>query len=150
MNSIISSTFIKVVPLLALLWLALYLIWEPALWLLLLLLPMLIVGVYDLFQVKHSIRRNFPLFGRGRWIMEDIRPFIRQYFIESDTDGAPINRMFRSIIYQRAKGELETVPFGTRVDTYRTGYEWIGHSLSAVDCCGLESDLRVTDRKSVV
>jgi glutamate synthase domain-containing protein 2 len=105
---------------------------------------MLIVGVYDLFQVKHSIRRNFPLFGRGRWIMEDIRPFIRQYFIESDTDGAPINRMFRSIIYQRAKGELETVPFGTRVDTYRTGYEWIGHSLSAVDCCGLESDLRVT------
>lgn len=122
--------------------LALY--WHPALWLLLIILPLIGVGIYDLFQSGHAVRRNYPLFGRGRWFMEWLRPFIRQYLIESDTDGAPINRMFRSIVYQRAKGELETVPFGTRVDTYRDGYEWIGHSLSAIDPKSVECDLRVT------
>ncbi|WP_198942552.1 FMN-binding glutamate synthase family protein [Methyloprofundus sedimenti] len=96
-----------------------------------------------MFQSRHSLRRNFPLFSRSRWIMEAIRPYIRQYFIESDIDGSPINRMFRSIVYQRAKNARETVPFGTRVDTYRTGYEWIGHSLSAIDVETLDPDLRV-------
>ncbi len=120
------------------------LFWQPLNWLLLIVVPLILVGVYDMLQNQHSIRKNFPLFGRGRWLMEDIRPFIRQYFVESDTDGTPINRMFRSIVYQRAKNAMETVPFGTRVDTYRTGYEWIGHSLSAVSVDDIESDLRVT------
>ncbi len=106
---------------------AFYFLWPPGLWLLVIVVPFALLGIYEMLQKEHSIRRNFPLFGRGRWIMEEIRPFIRQYFVESDTDGAPLNRMFRSIVYQRAKGALETVPFGTRVDTYRTGYEWIGH-----------------------
>jgi hypothetical protein len=78
----------------------------------------------------------------GRWLMEFLRPFVRQYFVESDTDGSPINRMFRSIVYQRSKGELETVPFGTRVDVYRDGYEWIGHSVAAIRASEL-LDLRV-------
>ena len=94
-------------------------------------------------QTRHAVRRNFPLIGRGRWLMESLGPFVRQYLIESDTDGAPINRMFRSIVYQRAKGELETVPFGTRVDTYRDGYEWIGHSLSAICLEKPHNDLRI-------
>ncbi|MCA1790774.1 MAG: FMN-binding glutamate synthase family protein, partial [Thioalkalivibrio sp.] len=97
---------------------------------------------HDMFQTRHSIRRNFPLFGRARWLMEALRPFMRQYFVESDTDGAPINRMFRSIVYQRAKGELESVPFGTRVNVYRDGYEWIGHSVSAIRASDV-LDLRV-------
>ncbi len=86
---------------------------------------------------------KLPSIGRGRWIMEEIRPFIRQYFVESDTDGAPISRMFRSVVYQRAKGALETVPFGTQIDTYRTGYEWLGHSLSAIDVSDVDRDLRI-------
>jgi glutamate synthase domain-containing protein 2 len=118
--------------------------WPPAIWLLALFIPLIGVGLYDLFQSKHSLRRNFPLFGRGRWFMEWLRPYIRQYLIESDTDGAPINRMFRSIVYQRAKGALETVPFGTQVDTYHDGYEWIGHSLSAIDAEEVDQDMRVT------
>ncbi len=117
--------------------------WPPILWLALILLPFAAVGMFDMLQTKHSIRRNFPLFGRGRWLMELIRPYIRQYFVESDTDGAPINRMFRSIVYQRAKGASETVPFSTRVDTYRDGYEWIGHSLSAISQSDVDIDLRV-------
>ncbi|MDZ7839812.1 MAG: FMN-binding glutamate synthase family protein [Gammaproteobacteria bacterium] len=114
--------------------------WPPILWALLVFIPLVGVGLYDMFQHEHSLRRNFPLFGRGRWVMEWLRPFIRQYLLESDTDGTPINRMFRSVAYQRAKNELDTVPFGTRVDTYRTGYEWIGHSLSAIPVSDIDED----------
>ncbi|HFE32094.1 MAG TPA: FMN-binding glutamate synthase family protein [Gammaproteobacteria bacterium] len=120
-----------------------YPFWSPVLWLALALSPLAALGIYDMLQPQHSIRRNFPLFGRGRWLMEALRPYIRQYFVESDTDGRPINRMFRSIVYQRAKGATETVPFGTRVDTYRDGYEWIGHSLSALALSEVDSELRV-------
>jgi glutamate synthase domain-containing protein 2 len=137
------SAFIKVLSATLIAIAAIYYFWPPILWLLVVIFPFVLLGMYDMLQQQHSIRRNFPLFGRGRWVMEEIRPFIRQYFVESDTDGAPINRMFRSIVYQRAKGALETVPFGTRVDTYRTGYEWIGHSLSPVDEADVEKDLRV-------
>jgi len=114
--------------------------WWPSA--LVLILPLVALGVHDRVQTRHSIRRNFPLIGRARWLLEGLRPFVRQYLIESDTDGAPINRMFRSIAYQRAKGELETVPFGTRVNVYRDGYEWIGHSLSAIRAADV-LDLRV-------
>jgi glutamate synthase domain-containing protein 2 len=83
------------------------------------------------------------LYGRGRWYAEKLRPFIRQYFIESDTDGAPISRIFRNVVYQRSKKEIESVPFGTRLDTYRSGYEWFGHSLAAMDTTEINPDLRV-------
>jgi glutamate synthase domain-containing protein 2 len=118
------------------------LVWPPVWWLMIFYVPLLMIGLYDWFQSEHAIRRNFPLFGRGRWIMESLRPYVRQYFVESDTDGVPINRMFRNVVYQRAKGEKDTVPFGTRVDTYRTGYEWIGHSLAATDVAEVD-ELRV-------
>ncbi|MEQ8514801.1 MAG: FMN-binding glutamate synthase family protein, partial [Chromatocurvus sp.] len=91
------------------------------------------LGIHDMQQREHSLRRNFPLIARARWTLEHLRPFIRQYLLESDTDGAPVNRMFRSIVYQRAKGDLASVPFGTRVDTGRNGYEWIGHSIGALN-----------------
>jgi len=117
--------------------------WPGAWWLLAPLLPLVAVGLLDMVQKRHSIRRNFPLIGRGRWMMESLRPYIRQYLIESDTDGAPISRMYRSIVYQRAKTAMDSVPFGTRVDTYRDGYEWIGHSMGAIDADDV-GDLRVT------
>ena len=112
---------------------AIHYLWIPVPWLLMTILLVVLIGLYDHLQTRHTILRNFPLAGRGRWLMEGLRPYIRQYFIESDTDGTPISRMFRNIVYQRAKGELESVPFGTRVDTYRVGYEWLGHSLAAID-----------------
>jgi glutamate synthase domain-containing protein 2 len=119
------------------------LLYQPDMaWLLVPVLPLILLGLYDRFQTHHSIWRNFPLFGRGRWLMEILRPYVRQYFIESDTNGAPINRMFRNVVYQRAKRELETVPYGTRVDTYKSGYEWMGHSLSAIDVTEVD-DLHV-------
>ncbi|MFB6258624.1 MAG: FMN-binding glutamate synthase family protein [Flavobacteriales bacterium] len=91
--------------------------------------PLYIIGYLDLFQKEHTIRRNFPLIGNLRYLFEDIRPEIYQYFIESDTDGRPFNRKQRSIVYQRAKKELQTVPFGSQYDDERIGHEWIDHSI---------------------
>ncbi|PIB34605.1 glutamate synthase [Reichenbachiella sp. 5M10] len=110
-----------------------YLYWPPILWSLIVILPLILQGIYDLFQHKHTLRRNFPVLGVGRYLMEDLRPKIYQYFIESETDGTPINRMFRSIVYQRAKGALSTNPFGTKINVYQTGYEWANHSIMALN-----------------
>lgn len=96
-------------------------------------LPFILLGIYDLFQSKHTIRRNFPLFGRVRYLMENIRPGIHQYFIESDIDGKPFNRIQRSLIYSRAKTETDTLPFGTQLNVYEQGYEWLNHSIKAID-----------------
>ncbi len=121
------------------------LLWRPFWYLFVLAVPGIAIGAYDLNQTKHSLRRNFPLVGRGRWVLEAIRPFLRQYLFESETDGTPINRMFRSVVYQRAKGARDTVPFGTKMDTYRDGYEWIAHSIAAID----PHDMDVSPRVSV-
>jgi glutamate synthase domain-containing protein 2 len=95
-------------------------------------LPLVALGFYDMFQRKHAIRRNFPVLGHGRYLLEAIRPEINQYFVESNSDGRPFSREDRSVVYQRAKGELDTLPFGTQRNVYESGYEWINHSLAPV------------------
>lgn len=88
------------------------------------------VGLYDLTQTRHSIRRNYPVIGRLRWAMEAIRPELQQYFIERDTDGTPYDRDTRSLVYERAKDTHSEQPFGTELDVYTEGYEWFDHSLA--------------------
>ena len=100
-------------------------------------------GFYDMFQTRHSLIRNFPLFGRARWIMESLRPKLYQYFVESDTDGRPINRIDRSTIYQRAKLETDTMPFGTQLNVYAEGYEWMTHSIVPIGHHDVVQDPRV-------
>lgn len=100
------------------------------LWSWLLLGPIIGMGVYDFIQVKHSIPRNFPVLGRMRYLLELIRPEIYQYFVENDTEGVPFDRDQRSLVYQRAKKERDTIPFGTKEDVYAAGYEWINHSMA--------------------
>ncbi|HUA57045.1 MAG TPA: glutamate synthase-related protein, partial [Candidatus Sulfotelmatobacter sp.] len=87
------------------------------------------IGTYDFFQPHHSLLRNYPISARIRFLLEEIRPEIRQYFLESDTDGTPYNRVKRSIVYQRAKGQLDKRPFGTQLDVYAMGFEWLNHSI---------------------
>ena len=87
------------------------------------------VGVYDLNQSRHAILRNYPILGHMRFALEFIRPEIRQYFIESDTEAQPFSRAQRSIVYQRAKGDPDNRPFGTQLDVGSEGYEWVNHSL---------------------
>ena len=118
-------------------------LWFPAVWLLVVVVALVILGIYDILQSKHTLLRNFPVGGHGRWIMEWLRPMMYQYFIESETGGVPVNRMFRSVIYQRAKGTLDTVPLGTKMDTYRAGYEWMDHSLRALNAADLDQNPRI-------
>ncbi len=117
--------------------------YHPLMWLLVPFVVLAGVGLYDMWQTKHTLRRNFPLIGRMRWVLEALRPPIRQYFIESDMDGVPISRMLRGLVYRRSKKEVDTLPFGTKMDIYKPGYEWIGHSLKALDSKALDEDIRI-------
>lgn len=106
-------------------------IWNPFYYSFILVLPLILMGIYDLIQKKHTIRRNYPLVGRIRYLLESFRPELMQYFIETDTQGRPINRIWRSLVYQRAKKVTSTTPFGTQMNVYRSGYEWMDHSMYA-------------------
>ena len=88
------------------------------------------LGIRDLRQRQHAILRNYPVIGHLRFLLECIRPEIRQYFIESDREAAPFSRAQRSLVYQRAKGEPDNRPFGTQLDVGRQGYEWVNHSMA--------------------
>src|SRR5437868_13924969 len=88
-----------------------------------------LVGITDLRQTRRSLRRNYPILANFRFFFEMIRPEIRQYFLEDDTDAKPFSRNQRSIVYQRAKLETDKRPFGTQLDVYEAGYEWINHSI---------------------
>ena len=89
-----------------------------------------LVGVYDLLQAKTSILRNYPVIGHLRFILEFIRPEIRQYFIEGDNDETPFSKEQRTLVYSRAKAVPDEIPFGTTLDVMAPGYQWINQSLA--------------------
>ncbi|MCL8483167.1 MULTISPECIES: FMN-binding glutamate synthase family protein [Bradyrhizobium] len=102
----------------------------------LVLIPLLIfgaltlLGVRDLLQSSHAVLRNYPISAHLRFLLEEIRPEMRQYFFESEKDGMPFSRDTRAVVYQRAKMVLDKRPFGTQEDVYREGYEWMHHSVA--------------------
>lgn len=136
--------FVTLSVLLPIIALALGLLFHPYwFWLFALIIPYTIWGYYDMSQTRHAIARNFPVVGRTRYVAEFLRPKIYQYFIESDTDGRPFHRIDRSMIYQRAKNQVDTMPFGTQLDLYAEGYEWMNHSISALDKKQIDHNQRV-------
>ncbi|MBX3664184.1 MAG: FMN-binding glutamate synthase family protein [Burkholderiaceae bacterium] len=90
---------------------------------------LVLVGLYDRLQTRRSVLRNYPVAGHLRYLLEYIRPEIRQYFIEPDHEAAPFSRQQRSLVYQRAKGDPDKRPFGTQRDVHAQGHEWINHSM---------------------
>ena len=90
---------------------------------------LVLLGLWDMLQKRHAILRNYPVMGHFRFIFEFIRPEIRQYFIEGDTEALPFSRAERSLVYQRAKGQVDNRPFGTQLDVGEQGYEWVNHSM---------------------
>ncbi len=92
-------------------------------------LPLSAIGLRDVLQNSHAIRKNYPIVGNLRYLFEEIRPEINQYFVESNTDGKPFSREQRSIVYQRAKKQVDTIPFGTQQNFYEEGYEFVKHSM---------------------
>ena len=119
-------------------------LWWPAIvWSYLLVGPVLAVGIYDVLQRKHTLLRIYPVIGHGRYWMEEIRPEIQQYFVESDIDGRPFNREHRSVIYQRAKRHADTTSFGTQRDVLAVGYEWMAHSMAPREVSKVEPRVRL-------
>jgi hypothetical protein len=96
--------------------LGLAMIWKPIIWLFVVVAPLLVLGFIDFLQLKHTVRRLYPVVGRFRYLFESVRKEIQQYFVETETNGTPASREFRSLIYQRAKGNRDTRPFGTVFD----------------------------------
>ncbi|MGQ3891381.1 FMN-binding glutamate synthase family protein [Legionella sp. CNM-4043-24] len=99
-------------------------------WFLMILIPLILLWIYDLLQKKHSLLRNFPVLGHMRYILEFFRPEVQQYFIANDEDERPFNRETRTIVYERAKNVRDTVPFGTEKDILKVGYTWVLHSMA--------------------
>ncbi len=112
--------------------------WLPCL----LFLGLSLLGFYDLNQTRHAIRRNYPVIGNLRFLFEFIRPEVRQYFFEDDTLKLPFSRVDRSLVYQRAKQQMDQRPFGTQGDVYGNAYEWINHAMVPVHV--QDHDFRVT------
>ena len=102
---------------------------ENSWWLVILTGGLTLIGVIDIFQPRQALRRNYPILAHFRYFFESIRPEIRQYFLEDDTEARPFSRNQRSIVYQRAKMQTDKRPFGTQLDVYEDGYEWINHSI---------------------
>lgn len=118
---------LAVIPSLTVLWAQ---FWPGAWWLFLIWVPLAIIGLWDMFQTKQTLRRLYPVIGHFRYLLESFRTEIQQYFIETDLSGTPVNREHRALVYQRAKGERDTRPFGTIKDVNGEGYEWMNHSVS--------------------
>jgi glutamate synthase domain-containing protein 2 len=111
------------------------------------LIPLLILGVHDFFQTKHAILRNFPILGHIRFIMEFIRPELRQYIVASDSEERPFNRETRNMVYRRAKNSLDTQPFGTQLDPKAVGYTWMTHSISPLSADKVSSRLNIGNQQ---
>lgn len=106
-------------------------LWASPLWagFLIVLAPLCIIGVYDLLQRDHAILRNYPILGHIRFLLEAVRPEIRQYFIEGESDAVPFSQNQRALVYRRAKALNDSQPFGTVLDVERPGYAYIAHSM---------------------
>lgn len=115
----------------------------PVSWPLWLVTPLLLVGCWDLVQHRHSLARNYPLTHLFRRGFESVRPQIRQYLVESDTDGAPFDREQRSLAYARAKNDKDSVPFGTVRDVGEVRYEWITHSMAPRPGAGVSLSVEI-------
>ena len=99
-------------------------------WALVLVIPLLLIAIWDVVQTAHSLRRNYPLTARFRWLFEDLRPFLRSYIVEGPLEGRPYDRVSRSLVYSRAKKDEDAHPFGTELDVYSSEYEALCHSIN--------------------
>ena len=104
--------------------------WPPFWWAMVLVVPYILIGLYDINLAAHNVLRNYPVIGHLRYAMEFISPGIRQYFIETNENGKPYNRLQRMLVHARSTGTIDTQPFGTQFDLMETGYIRASHSLA--------------------
>ncbi len=101
--------------------------WSP--WAGVLMLGLFALGCYDCLQPRQAVRRNYPLTGRLRYMLEYIRPELRQYFLEDDEQKLPFSRNQRAMVYARSKQQNDKRGFGSIKDLYSSGAEWMTHSV---------------------
>lgn len=104
---------------------------DDSLWIGLIFLGLFALGSYDLLQTRHSILRNYPIVGHLRYLQESLRPELRQYFFENDTDDAPFSFVHRALIYSRSKNHEDYSSFGTELDVHSPEFVWLRHSIGA-------------------
>lgn len=99
------------------------------------LLPVILVlvGVHDMAQRTHAVLKNYPIVGHFRYMLESIRPELRQYFFEGDNERLPFSRKERSMVYRRARNIRADKSFGTLDNVYEENHEFISHSVEPVD-----------------
>jgi len=114
--------------------------WSP--WAGLLMLGLFALGCHDCIQKRQAVRRNYPLTGRLRYMLEYIRPELRQYFLEDDEQKLPFSRNQRAMVYARSKQQNDKRGFGSIQDLYANGAEWMTHSMRPTQIN--PADLRVT------
>lgn len=78
-----------------------------------LMLSVMYMYVQDRLQTEQTIRRNYPVIGRFRYLFEHLGSFFRQYFFAQDREELPFNRAQRSWVYRAAKNVDSTVAFGS-------------------------------------
>lgn len=103
--------------------------WHPAWWLFVVVGPVVVIGLSDIFLARNAILRNFPFLGHFRFMALNIAPEIHQYFVENSTEGTPFSRIQRDTVYKRAEARLQTHPFGTEQDVYADQYQWLQHTI---------------------
>ena len=96
-------------------------------------LPVFLLGVYDWFQIRFTITRNYPVLARIRWLFYELRPFLRQYIVEGDLEGTPYSFEARNLVHARARGITDTNPFGSDRNMDEAGYTWLAHSMNPVE-----------------
>ena len=107
-----------------------------------------ILGFRDYLKSTHPVRANYPLMGRMRYLLESIRPELRQYFWESDTDEIPYSRNQRAMVYQRAKNSQAKRSFGTEKQVYEEDYNWLNHSITPIKIANADFRINVGDSNS--
>lgn len=110
-------------------------------WGLVITIPLLGIAAWDIIQKRHTLRRNYPLLARARWLFEDLRPYLRAYIVEGDLEGRPFSHSARALVYQRSKDSISSHPFGTELDVYSDEYEWLSHS--AMPSVNLSNHFRI-------
>lgn len=111
-------------------------------WLIVIAGLLVLLGIYDIIQNKHSVLSNYPIAGHIRYLLEDFRPEIRQYLLEDEKEQVPFSRQQRALVYQRAKNVSDTNAFGTLDNLYAEGKEWFLQS--AVSHPLKDTDFRIT------
>ena len=90
---------------------------------------LLLVVIYDLFQTKHAILRNFPVVGHFRYMLESIGPELRQYIVTNNDEERPFSRDQRRWVYASSKQENNYFGFGSDNDMeLSSNYLVIKHS----------------------